>query len=79
MLCDSPHVSVAAELHNLTSSKPVPLSLSVSPLGECQSTARGLFQSAVSARWVPVRRLVAFFLSHTVLLSGLKRLPLVSL
>lgn len=35
----------------------------MSPLGECQSTARGLFQSAVSARWVPLRRLFAFFFS----------------
>lgn len=69
-LCDSCLVNITAEIHYLICS-PLPFS---SPSGECQSTACGLFQSAVNSCWVPRHCL---FLAHRciILPSGLKRLP----
>lgn len=70
-LCDSCLVNIAAEIHYLIFS----VLFFSSPLGECQSTTCGLFQSAVNSRWVPLHCL---FLAHRcmILPSGLKRLPL---
>lgn len=73
LLCDSCLVNIAAEIHYLMFSLPA-LSFS-SPLGECQSTTCGLFQSAVNSCWALLH---CIFVAHrcVILPSGLKRLPL---
>ncbi len=73
LLCESCLVNIASEIHYLIFSLPA-LSFS-SPLGECQSTTCGLFQSAVNSCWV---LLLCLFVVHRcmILPSGLKRLPL---